>query len=74
MATILKEMGHFNQQPSSKAQAITGCTMTTHSKSRAWQNAIELKLTSIKVEWVFFNSSTAGGQTLFRSTFMTRGD
>jgi len=44
-------MGHFNQRPSSKAQAIVGFTVATHSKSRAWQNAVDLELISIEVEF-----------------------
>jgi hypothetical protein len=51
MATILTEMGHFNQQPSSKAQAIADYTMATRSKSRAWKNAVDLELISIEVEF-----------------------
>ncbi|HMB28629.1 MAG TPA: hypothetical protein VKS99_11010, partial [Blastocatellia bacterium] len=51
MATKSTKMGHFNKQPSSKAQAITGCIMATHSRSRAWRNAVDLELISIKVEF-----------------------
>jgi hypothetical protein len=51
MATKSTKMGHFNQQSSGKAQVIAGSTMATHSKSRAWQNAVDLELISIEVEF-----------------------
>jgi hypothetical protein len=51
MATKSTKMGQFNQQSSGKAQVIAGFTMATHSESRACQNAVDLELISIKIEF-----------------------